>query len=137
MTPEERLRHIREVAERVAERLVDQWPQEGAHINELEDFAERMGQTVQREVSERVLQDEAARKEGNQCRCPGCGAMATFQRLHWLTLALGRPIPNRPSPERSLNRLVSPKRSARRSSSTPRSLVSAISAQMARTHAPE
>lgn len=98
MTPEERLRHIREVAERVAERLVDQWPQEGTHINELEDFAERMGQSVQREVSERVLQDEAARKEGNQSACPACGAPAPFQRLHGLTLvtAAGRQRVQRP-----------------------------------------
>lgn len=98
MTPEERQRHIREVAERVAERLVDQWPQEGAHINELEDFAERMGQSVQREVSERVLQDEAARKEGNQCPCPDCAGTALFQRYHWLTLvtAAGRQPVRRP-----------------------------------------
>lgn len=92
MTPEERHRHIREVAERVAERLVDQWPQEGAHINELEDFAERMGHSVQREVSERVLQEEAARKEANTCLCPDCGKMADFQRYHGVTLvtAAGR-----------------------------------------------
>lgn len=44
MTPEERLSLIREAAERVAERLVEQWPQEGTHINELEGFPERMGQ---------------------------------------------------------------------------------------------
>jgi len=98
MTPEERHRHIRELAERVAAHLVDQWPQEGAHINELEDFAERMGHSVQREVSERVLQDEAARKEGNQCPCPDCGKMATFQRYHWRTLvtAAGRQPVRRP-----------------------------------------
>jgi len=91
MSPEERLRRIREVADRLAERLVDQWPEEGAHINDLEDFAERMGQSVQRELSEDVLQDEAARKEGNQSACP-CGGRATYQRHHGLTLrtAAGR-----------------------------------------------
>ena len=52
MTPEERQRRIREVAERLAERLAEQWPETGADINDLEDFAERMGQDVQREISE-------------------------------------------------------------------------------------
>lgn len=91
MTPEERQRRIREVAERVAERLAEQWPEEGAHVNELEDFAERMGQEVQRELSEQVLRDEAARRDGNQCACP-CGGRATFQRLHglWIVTAAGR-----------------------------------------------
>src|SRR5687768_13141152 len=85
MTPEERQRRIREVAERLAERLAEQWPEEGADINDLEDFAERMGQDVQREISERTLQEEAARKEGNQSACP-CGGMATYRRHHGLTL---------------------------------------------------
>lgn len=91
MTPEERQRRIREVAERLAERLAEQWPEEGADINDLEDFAERMGQDVQREISERTLQEEAERKEGNQSACP-CGGTATYQRHHGLTLvtAAGR-----------------------------------------------
>jgi len=37
MTPEERQHRIREVAERLAE----QWPEDGADINDLEDFAEQ------------------------------------------------------------------------------------------------
>ena len=91
MTPEERQRLIREIAERVAERLTERWPAEGAHINDLEDFAERLGQEVQREVSEHVLQEEAARRDGNQCACP-CGGCATFQRFHglWILTAAGR-----------------------------------------------
>jgi hypothetical protein len=91
MTPEEHQRRIREIAERVAERLVEQWPETGAHVNELEDFAERMGQEVQREVSEQVLREEAERKEGNDCAC-SCGGRATFQRFHglWIVTAAGR-----------------------------------------------
>ena len=91
MTPEERQRRIREIAERVAERAVDQWPEDGADINDLEDFAERMGQDLQRELSERALQKEAERKEGNQSACR-CGGTATYQRHHSLTLvtAAGR-----------------------------------------------
>ena len=91
MNPEERQRQIREIAERVAERLAEQWPAAGAHVNDLEDFAERMGQEVQREVSEHVLQEEAERKEGNQWACP-CGGRATFQRFHglWIVTAAGR-----------------------------------------------
>ena len=91
MTPAERQQRIREVAERLAERLAEPWPDDGTDINDPEDFAERMGQDVQRELSERTLQREAERKEGNQTACP-CGGRATYQRHHGLTLvtAAGR-----------------------------------------------
>jgi hypothetical protein len=91
MSPEERQRRIREVAEPVAERLAEQWPEEGAHVNDLKDFAERMAQDLQRELSEQVLQEEAERKEGNQSACP-CGGTASYQRHHGLTIvtAAGR-----------------------------------------------
>ena len=91
MTPEERQHRIREIAQRVAVRLAEHWPEEGTHVNELEDFAERMGQEVQREVSEQVLREEAARQEGNQRACP-CGGRATFPRFHglWRVTAAGR-----------------------------------------------
>lgn len=91
MTPEEHQQRIQEIARRVAERLVDHWPEPGAHVNELEEFAERMGQEVQREVSAEVLREEAARKEGNEWACP-CGARAAFQRFHglWMVTAAGR-----------------------------------------------
>ena len=91
MTPEEHQQRIQEIARRVAERLVEHWPDSGAHINELEDFAERMGQEVQREVSAEVLREEAARKDGADCACP-CGGRAAFQRFHGLELvtAAGR-----------------------------------------------
>lgn len=91
MTPEERQRRIDELAKRLAERLAEQWPETGADINDLEDFAERMGQDVQRELIERTLPEEAERKEGNQSACP-CGGTATFKRYHGLTVvtAAGR-----------------------------------------------
>ncbi len=91
MTPEERQQRIREIAQRVAERLAEDWPAAGTHVNDLEEFAERMGQEVQREVSEQVLREEAERKEGNQCACP-CGGWAFFQRFHglWIVTAAGR-----------------------------------------------
>ena len=91
MTPEEHQRRIREVAERFAERLAEQWPEPGADINDLEDFAARMGQDVQREISEHTLPEEAERKEGNQSAC-SCGGTATYQRYHGLTVvaAAGR-----------------------------------------------
>jgi hypothetical protein len=91
MTPEERQRRIREVAERLAERLAEQWPDEGADINDIEDFADRLGQDVQREIREQILPHEAERKQGNQTACP-CGGTAFYQRHHALTLvtAAGR-----------------------------------------------
>ena len=54
MTPEERQRRIREIADRLAERLAERWPEEDAHVNALEDFAERIGRDLQGELSERV-----------------------------------------------------------------------------------
>lgn len=91
MSPEERQRRIREVADRLAERLAEQWPETGADINDIEDFADRLGQDVQRELREQILPHEAERKEGNQSACP-CGGTATYQRHHGLTLvtAAGR-----------------------------------------------
>jgi hypothetical protein len=91
MTPEERQQRIREVADRLAERLAEQWPEGDMHINDLEAFAERMGQEVQREVSERVLREHAEHQEGNQTSCP-CGGVATYRRHHALTVvtAAGR-----------------------------------------------
>ncbi|HTE16910.1 MAG TPA: hypothetical protein VK689_00845, partial [Armatimonadota bacterium] len=91
MTPAEHQQRIQDIAQRVAERLVEHWPEPGAHVNDLEDFAERMGQEVQREVSAEVLREEAERKEGNECACP-CGARAAFQRFHglWIVTAAGR-----------------------------------------------
>lgn len=94
MTPAEHQRRIREIAERVAERLAEHWPEPGAHVNDLEDFAERMGREVQREVSEQTIREEAERKEGNHCACPraNCKGRALFQRFHGLGLvtAAGR-----------------------------------------------
>lgn len=91
MTPEERQCHIREISERVAERLAAEWPEGDAHINDLEDFAERVGQDLQREVSERTLREQAERKEGNRIACP-CGGTATYRRHQELTVvtAAGR-----------------------------------------------
>lgn len=91
MTPEERRTRIREVAERVAERLAEHWPEDGAHINDLEDFAERMGRDLQREVSEGILLEEAARKPGPQTAC-ACGQAATYRRHHaqWIVTLAGR-----------------------------------------------
>lgn len=91
MTPEEREQQIQGISRRVAERLADQWPKPGAHINDLEDCAEQVGHEIQREVSERLLREEAERKDGNSQACP-CGGRATFQRFHGLELvtAAGR-----------------------------------------------
>ena len=85
MTPEERQQRVRAIAERLAERLAEQWPETGSDINELEDFAERMSQDLQRELIERTLSEEAERKEGNQAAC-ACGGNARFQRYHGLTV---------------------------------------------------
>ena len=92
MTPEERQRQIREVADWLAERLGEHWPADGTDVVDLEDFAERFGRDLQAELGKRTLEREAARKEDNQSTCPECGGRAFFQRFHGLTLvtAAGR-----------------------------------------------
>lgn len=91
MTPEERQRRIRAIADRLAERLAEHWPDGEAPITDLEEFAERMGRQVQRELSEQVVREQAERKAGNHTACP-CGGVATYRRHHDLTLvtAAGR-----------------------------------------------
>jgi hypothetical protein len=91
MTPETRARQIREITQRLAERLAAEWPEGDLTINEIEDLAERLGHAVQREISERCLRDEAARKAGNQASCP-CGSIATYRGHNELTVvtAAGR-----------------------------------------------
>lgn len=91
MTPEERKYHISEIARRLAEQLTTAWPEGDVTINAIEDLAERLGHDVQREISGRLLQDEAARREGNQTGCP-CGGSATYRGHNKLTLvtAAGR-----------------------------------------------
>lgn len=85
MTPEERERRIREIAERLAARLDAEWPEGNLTINDIEDLAERVGQDVQREITDRFLQEDAARKEGPRTACP-CGSTAIYRRRQALTV---------------------------------------------------
>jgi hypothetical protein len=85
MTPEERERRIREIAERLAQRLAEEWPERDLTINDIEDLAERLGHDVQREITERFLREEAARKEGHQAACP-CGGTAYYRSHNELTV---------------------------------------------------
>ena len=85
MTPEERQAKIREIANRLAERLEREWPATDADITDLEDTAERAGREVMREVSEELLREQAEPRPGNQTACP-CGARATFRGYHERTV---------------------------------------------------
>lgn len=85
MTPAERKQKITEIARRLAERLERDWPDDDAHINDLEDLAERVGRDVMREVTAELLREQAARRQRNQTAC-ACGAAARFKRCVPLTL---------------------------------------------------
>ena len=85
MTPEERHRKLQEIAAHVVERLEQEWPAADAHVNELEDLAERVGRELMREVSETLLRERAPRREGNQTAC-ACGGRADYRGDQWLTL---------------------------------------------------
>src|SRR5437879_4673228 len=85
MTPEERERRIREIAERLAQRLDEEWPEGNLTVNDIEDMAERLGHDVQREITDRFLREEAERQEGHQAACP-CGGTACYRRHNELTV---------------------------------------------------
>jgi len=85
MTPEERERRIREIAEQLARRLDEAWPEGNLTINDIEDLAERVGHDVQREITDRFLREEAERKDSHQAGCP-CGGTATYRRHNELTV---------------------------------------------------
>ncbi len=85
MTPEERHRKLQEIAAHVVQRLEQEWPAADAHVNELEDLAERVGRELMREVSETLLRERAPRREGNQTAC-ACGGRADYRGDQWLTL---------------------------------------------------
>lgn len=85
MSPEERERRIREIAEQVARRLGEEWREGDLTVNDIEDLAERVGQEVQHEIADRLLQEEAERKEGPQSACP-CGGTATYRGHNALTV---------------------------------------------------
>ena len=85
MSPAEREQRIREIAERLTQRLDEEWPEGNLTINDIEDLAERVGQDVQREITERFVREEAERKEGHQAVRP-CGDRATYRGHNELTV---------------------------------------------------
>lgn len=85
MTPKERRRKLREIANHVVERLDREWPAPEAHVNELEDLAERVGRELMREVTETLLHERAPRRAGNQTVC-ACGGHASYRGEQALTL---------------------------------------------------
>lgn len=85
MTPEERERKIREITERLAERLREHWPDESVPLSEIEDVVGRVGGETLRELTEELLQEQARRREGNQSACP-CGARAFYRGHYGLTV---------------------------------------------------
>lgn len=91
MTPEERHQKIEEIARRVAARLEREWPEHEAHVNELEDLAERVGREVMREITATLLHEQAAKRKRGHTACT-CGGQAGFKGLYrlWLVTLHGR-----------------------------------------------
>lgn len=85
MTPEERRQKLEEIAQRVVERLEREWPAADAHINELEDLAERVGREMMRELTAELLRERAPQRKGNQSAC-ACGGPASYKGDQAFTL---------------------------------------------------
>jgi hypothetical protein len=80
MSPEEREATIREITERLTERLWQHWPDEQVPFGEIEDVAGRVGGQTLRELTEEMLQGQVQRREGNQSAC-ACGGVALFRGI--------------------------------------------------------
>src|SRR3954470_16201384 len=78
MSPEERRRKLEQIAARVVDRLDREWPAQDAHINDLEDLAERVGRELMREVTEELVRERSQRKAANHSTCPRCQQPARF-----------------------------------------------------------
>ena len=91
MIPKARRQKIEEIARRVVERLEREWPEHEAHINELEDLAERVGREVMHEITAELLHEQAARRKRGHTAC-ACGGEAAFKGsyLLWLVTLHGR-----------------------------------------------
>jgi hypothetical protein len=82
---QERQERVRRIAERLAERLEQEWPEGDLHINEIEELAERLGRDVMRDITREVLPEPHRPKPGNQRAC-ACGKQARYRGMSGLTL---------------------------------------------------
>lgn len=85
----EREEQIERLIRRYREQLEQSLPEGPLDINEIEDLAGKLGQEVQRELTERLVHEEVEREEGNQTACP-CGGTARFRGRNpqvWVTAA--------------------------------------------------
>jgi len=85
MTPEEREQKIREITERLAERLREHWPDTSVPLPEIEALVGRIGQDTLQELTEEMLQEQVRRRDGNQVDC-ACGGRASFRGDYGLTV---------------------------------------------------
>jgi hypothetical protein len=76
--PTEREEQIEALMRQYRERLEQALPEGPLDINQIEDLAGRVGQDVQRDLTERLVREELEREEGNQAACP-CGGVARFR----------------------------------------------------------
>jgi hypothetical protein len=85
----EREEQIERLMRRYREQLEQSLPEGPLDINQIEDLAGKLGQEVQRELTERLVHEEVEREEGNQTACP-CGGTARFRGRNaqeWVTAA--------------------------------------------------
>lgn len=74
----EREAQIEALLRQYREQLEQTLPEGPLDINQIEEVAERVSHEVQRELTERLVQEELERDEGNQTAC-ACGGSARFR----------------------------------------------------------
>ncbi len=74
----EREEQIEVLVRQYRERLEQSLPAGPRDLNQIEDLARKLGQDVQRDLTEEFVREEVERREGNQTACP-CGDTARFR----------------------------------------------------------
>jgi hypothetical protein len=86
-----RQQQIEALVRQYREQLEQAWPEGDLDIDRIEDLAGRVSQDVQKEITKKLLRQEAERQDGNQTACP-CGGRARYKGHYALSIvtAAGR-----------------------------------------------
>jgi hypothetical protein len=79
MEDAEREAKIRELAEAYAERLRQAWPVGEADLTRIEELAEHIGSTTNRELTEELVRKQAEQELVRETACPECGGVTHFK----------------------------------------------------------
>lgn len=89
MSLSDRQRRIEELLARYRQLLEERLPQGPQTMDQIETTVEEIGQQIQRELQEQILEEQQEGPRENRAACPGCGQLARYRatyRRQWVTL---------------------------------------------------